>query len=530
MIILKSDQPETNSKAFIFDENLLVKQKVFSSHKLNDDIFGVGIFLARNEMQYIGKGNSKMPIGEKQVWKPVIVTSNNSYHEYTYSSALNSHIDYEIIPSKTSLRWSLKSIEDWVNNRIKIINISDLFNSIKNQYNKFCYFREEEWYDINCLWDLGTYFHQLFSAFPIKEERGFQGTGKTKCMIVSSKISLNATDIMLNPSASTLFRLTNEIRPTKYVDEAEKLFRFTNYGLETDERVELLNASYISNGKVPRQEKFGNGYKTMWYNVYSPTRISSINGLYGPTESRAITQFHVKAPDNDERGEIDPEQFKEHIIWQEIRDNCYIWTLQNWKLVESEYNNFDINTNLKKRDLQLWKPILILAKIIDKEELLSKIIKFAEKISELRNQEYFSVESLEYKILEIYHTILDKNKLTKTYLQEIKNWFNANKSEDNKPVREKTISTILDKLGFIEFKRRDKEGVYYELSLETFERIVLPYTNVFAKEIILKKCRVCSKDTNPNDFFDGACSSCKKLEKEGCDFTKPEEVNMFNKN
>ena len=92
-------------------------------------------------------------------------------------------------------------------------------------------------------------------------------------MVVSSKITLNATEIMVDPSESTLFRETESLRPTKYIDEAEKLFTFTKKGVEHDQRIELINASYYKKGVVPRQEKIGSVFITKWYHAYTPARI-----------------------------------------------------------------------------------------------------------------------------------------------------------------------------------------------------------------------------------------------------------------
>ena len=108
-----------------------------------------------------------------------------------------------ILPSWQIVGWKLDG---------ESITAEELADKIKAQYEKFSFFREPTWYKVNSLWDMGTYFFNLFDNFPIKEERGLQETGKTKTMNVSKNMSFNSTDIMINPSEATLFRETHDKR------------------------------------------------------------------------------------------------------------------------------------------------------------------------------------------------------------------------------------------------------------------------------------------------------------------------------
>jgi len=404
---------------FIFDEDKIIKTKVFTSSKLNDETFGYGILLPRMEDTKDKKGNIT---GKEQVWRGTIITSNN--RGFVVSKWLKDNYKIQVgeLPAEMKRRWELRDIDNYLHSG-DIIEIDPkiLFEDMRKKYEHYCFYRSDEWYDVNVLWDLGTYFHQLFTHYPIKEERGLKGTAKSKTMDVSIQFSLNPTDKMINPSEATLFRLTEEIHPTKYIDEAERLFQRIRGELMPDSRVELINASYERNGKVPRQEKFGNKFKTVWYSVYSPTRIGSINGMYGATEDRCITQIHTKNPDKDKRGERDVESDDKDNSWKDIRNRIYRWSLGNWKEVETEYINFDIKTKLKKRDLQLWKPLLVLAKIIDEENLLPKIIKFSEEISKRKKQDNIPQGTLDWKYLDcINDLVTHKGYDGKLFLEKLK--------------------------------------------------------------------------------------------------------------
>lgn len=479
----KPDANRADLRGFIFNPDEIVKLAMFSSHLLDEDTFAFGVLLPKTESLHTKKGDV---MGHHQVWRPVVITSLPSGIPYSLLMENTYKVRYITVPEEMRLRWELPSIEAYLNGNAPHIDGHALFNAVRDRYAYYCYYRVDEWYDVNALWDIGTYLHQLFATFPLKEERGMPGTAKTKTMVVSSYMTLNATDIMVNPSEATLFRETEASAPTKYIDEAEKLFTLRKGGgMEADNRVELINASYSKNGTVPRQEKIGKNYVTKWYHVYSPTRISSINGLWGATETRSITQVHTKAPDKDGRGEREPEADAASAVWANIRNDLYIWALQNWKLVQEAYSNFEIETSLKKRDLQLWKPLMAVASVID-AGMLPKIIKFAELLAEQRKMDSMPEGSLDYQLLDCLSQLIPADK-DQAHIAAILAKLNE-KYPLEKPRSKgfnKTISSHLDKLGFAERKRRDSTGMYYELSEELYNEIILTINPQFATSTTL---------------------------------------------
>lgn len=361
---------EEKTKNFIFDEDKIAKKCPFTFLKINNDVAAVGLFIPKNTEEKVTKGKITATIN-KQIEQPFLLLDNGSYLEISSGSEADYIIKFRnnkeqiikfySIPGNFDRRMSLSTIKKYLKGECGKIDGKKLFIKIKRNYEKYLYFSNKIWYNIHALWDMGTYFVLLFKAYPLLELRGLRGSAKTKTMTISSFITFNATDIMINPSESALFRETHDKRPTKYIDEAEKLFRFEKGQVISDQRAELINASYSYKGVVPRVEKIGNRFVTIYYYVYSPTMIGSINGLYGSTEDRALIHITTKAPENDKRGELEPTEESED--WQSIRDELYLFLLQNWKLIEKEYNNFNNDTGLNNRDFQIWKPILTLAKI-----------------------------------------------------------------------------------------------------------------------------------------------------------------------
>jgi hypothetical protein len=458
---------------FVFDPDKVLKQAVFSFCKLKSDKVAFGLLMPKNVEILDKKG---AVVGQKQALKPILITSAQEIFDVTEAYQNKEGINFESIPSRQALRWSLPSIKAFIDGKSPKVDGRTLFAKVKKQYEHYVYYREQAWYDVHALWDIGTYFHQLFSAYPLFEMRGLTGTGKTKTMDISRRMSLNATPVMVNPSESTLFRETQDLRPTKYIDEAEKLFRFQKGRLEADSRAELINASFTSSGAVPRQEKVGDHFKTIYYSAYSPTMIGSINGLFGATENRAIIHTAIKAQNEDARGELEPNDDEDVPIWQEIRDDLHIYALQSWQLVEEAYKQFKgKETGLKKRDLQIWRPVLCIASLID-SEAYERALLLAKKLTSIKQSDAISEGSQDYKIVEATYQLLQTGQSV-LYVEAIKErlflLYPDDKAKQN-PISNKTISNRLDKIGFREMRGHNYKGSFFEFTLETFQAIITP--------------------------------------------------------
>ena len=455
--------------SFIFDEDQVLKIKNFTQSKLNNETFGYGLLLPK-EIPILDK--NKEVVGKEQVWSPVIINSKREIIEATKEIEILNKIKFRAIPTNLSLRWSLDSIKSFLEGDDKVPEPEpkEIFEKIRKKYEQNIFERDPVWHKVNALWDMDTYVYESFDAFPIREHRGLAGSGKTKKMRLSKNISFNATEILVNPSEATLFRETNDKKPTKYFDEAEKLFRYTKGNLEPDNRVELINASYSKGSYVPRVEKIGNSFVTMYYDCYSPTQISSIKGLFGATETRAITSVSTKNLDEDSRGEKEINDYDSD--WQILRDSLYLFGLKYWKQIDENYKNDELyeNLNIKKRDLQLWRPLLALAELID-HGLFLEVSAFAARLSTQRKEDTLPEDSFDYKILKIVREIIETSLIVRP--KKVAEKFHLN--HDGEKIGEKRFSTRLDNLGFKDLREpKDREGVKYVISKENFSIIVSP--------------------------------------------------------
>lgn len=468
---LKSPKPKQSQKSisgnFIFDESDVVRPTIFSCHKIGNE-FGYGFLLPKEIPIYSGKGDGRKVVGKQQIRSPVVITSERNLIEPTGETENKFKIKYTAIPNDLELRIDLKTIKDYLDNKTQIPKGEQIFNSIKKTYEKFLFFHNPLWYDVHALWDMGTYFFQLFNTYPLIELRGLSGTAKSKIMNVSRLFTLNPTSIMVNPSEASLFRVTHTKRPTKYIDEAEKLFQFIGGNWQSSPVVELINGSYTKGSAVPRLEKIGNDFRVVYYQCYSPTMVGSINGLRDATETRAITHITTKAPDKDKRGELEVEDFINDLEFAEIRNKLYLYALGSFEGIENYYRTLKLD-NLKKRDFQLWKPLLAIAKSIN-EDLFSRVLEFAEKLSEQKKQDFIPEGSMDYKIIEVLRFFLNSGQ-TKIYVQAITDKLNE---VQERKTNSRSVSAHLDKLGFKDFRERDRFGSNLQINKEIYEIIISP--------------------------------------------------------
>jgi len=458
----RKEEKRKDLSKFIFDENKIFKSKIFPFCKLNDNKAAFGVYLPKEKEIY---RNEKF-VSTEQVFVPVLITSNNECYEVGKEFEKKNLVKFSCLPDPENYqrRWSLNSIQKYLTGDVERINGQDLFDNIKKQYEHFLYFSHETWYTVHALWDIGTYFFLLSKYYPLLELRGLRGTAKSKIMTLSRQMSFNATEEMTNPSEPTLFRDTHMKRPAKYIDEAEKLFMIIKGKVEPDNRAELINSSFKYTGTVPRQEKEGNRYHTVYFSTYSPTMIGSINGLYGATEDRAIIHITVKPPTGDNRGDHDPNE-DDH-TWQDIRNKLYIYALQNWKDIEDEYKNFKEETGLKNREQNIWKLILVIAKHIDLK-IYQEILAFAVKLTKSKSMDVIQEGTLQYNVLRYTYECILQGDGTRVMLKDISDKFH----EDRRPAN-KTISRQLETMGFREYRDRWNDGIGFRITKTLFESVV----------------------------------------------------------
>lgn len=207
------------------------------------------------------------------------------------------------------------------------------------------------------VWGLATYFFPLFLTFPRLSLSGERESGKSKLMIFLRAVAWNAL-LMLNPTPAVLFRLVQEFSPTLLLDEVEGLSKE-----DAREVLAIVNSGYKRGGSVPRCE----GEKTKrveLFDVYAPLALAAIRSLNDVTEDRCIPLTLQRATDPDR---LNAEVDLSAPVFARIRAGCYWLLLTRWHEVRELYRTLSLPPWLNGRARELWKPLLAVAGVADRE-------------------------------------------------------------------------------------------------------------------------------------------------------------------
>ncbi len=353
-------------------------------------------------------------------------------------------------------RWSLKSIEAWLNGKA-LVNPEELYIAVKTGFKNYIEFEEPIIYDFLTLWTIGTYFFHMFNSYPYLYIGGTKQSGKTKLLTLLSLLCHNAI-FSNNISTSSAFRLVQSGRCTLLMDETEKL---RNPEREIDFR-NMLYAGYKKGALVYRTHK--DTLKPEPFEVYSPKALANIQGLEDVLEDRCISIILKRGKNLDV---VNREIPLESELWQQTRDMLYMFYLSyfNEFTEHTEFSHLLNRHILKQRELELWKPILTLALFFENygklNGLFNKILDFAEekaKEKEVENR----TETLDLILVKTLTSIVEKDDYYK--VSEIKNAMAEYFDEPQKWLSSRWVGNALRRLGFTE-KRRMKSYEYY-LSLD----------------------------------------------------------------
>jgi len=353
------------------------------------------------------------------------------------------------------LRWSLQSIKEWLKGKASV-EPKTLYEKVRDGFKRHMEFDDDVIYDFLTLWDIGTYFFILFNAYPYLYIGGMKRVGKTKLLTLFRCTAFNAI-FSGNMTTAALFRLVQSGRCTTLLDETEKL----NSPEKLEDFRNLLLNGYKRSGLVWRVNK--DTGRPEPYEVYAPKAIANIKGLEDVLEDRCITIIlkRGKNPDIINR-EVD--EFSHE--WQEIRDMLYVFMLERF----SELNELSDECELylerakeiRERERELWKPILVLAKYFEKwiPGLYDKILDFAKKKVREKQIENMT-ETGEYILVQTLLKIVDKDGFYK--VKNIKDAMLVHFEEPQNWLTTKWVGNALRRLGFTE-KRRIGTGYEYRLN------------------------------------------------------------------
>ena len=390
----------------------------------------------------------------------------------TYIICDNLFKDYELEAEmlQNNPRWSIYHIDKWLDEKqiptITALTSQEIFEKIKKQFMEYLDLPKKEWYDYLTLWVMGTYVYSFFNAYPMIYLYGLKNTGKTKVMTISSLLSFNG-EMFVGITPATLFRIIEANKPSLFLDEVEKLLDAKREGSLDIEA--MLNSGYKKGATVPRCEKEKEKQIVKRYDVYCPKMFAHVEGKVSKTLiSRCIRIIMERAKPNDNRSEIWPE--KHNPIWQALRDELYIWALENWNRVLYYYEGsgkLNKEIGIDNRAWELWQPIFVLSKMVD-SEVYEKMKNFAIEVNKETAIE--EKEGREIILIECLAKHVDEEKYY--FVSEIRSWLIAEYETIEEVPSNRSIGWELKRLGLTN-RRREGSGIKWYLNKEMVNNLIL---------------------------------------------------------
>jgi hypothetical protein len=287
-------------------------------------------------------------------------------------------------------------------------------------------------------WIEGTFFYDVFDAFPIESILGVSESGKSRLCLVNLALAYHAEGL-IDPTEATIFRAKEEDRVSLIVDEAEYL---NNVNLHATLRI-LINASYSKNsGFVTRYDEEDGRRVKRRFNLYSPMCISGIGGLEGVTLSRAF-RIVMRRRDKDF-----PKAYPQD--YQNLRDQLYVLRIRDCFDVYDLYQKMDISNIVSARFEELFKPLFCMTKFFGNDDEWAILAEWCKEYQANFRIEALNVASEEMILVSLSKIAPTPNQPDWFELKELTSIINA---QYNNKISGKTISNILYRLGITKRKK-----------------------------------------------------------------------------
>lgn len=255
-------------------------------------------------------------------------------------------------------RWSAKSIEQYLEGKEPQVSPWEVFIAIKEKFDYYIDFADSKYGPtVSSIYILGSYLFFLFEYFPYLKLGGEKGSGKTKTGTIFAALGFNG-HLSANSTKAVIYRFAQDTRGLMVIDEGENLMH------KSEEQIayyQVLNSGWERNGFAILSDK--ETLRPTKWSTYCLKIICSIGGLEEVLGDRAFEIILLRTLN---KLKADREASLASGEWQPIRDSLYLFTFQHWReiqpLVDSTSNDFDF----VGRVWNLAKPLLVIAKLVDK--------------------------------------------------------------------------------------------------------------------------------------------------------------------
>ena len=287
-------------------------------------------------------------------------------------------------------------------------------------------------------WIEGTYFYDIFDAFPIENILGVSESGKSRLNMVNLALCYHAEPI-IDPTEAGIFRSKEEDRVTLCSDEMEYL---NNPHLYSTLRI-LINASYSKNsGYVTRYDEEDGKRVKRRFDLYSPMCIVGIGGLEGVTLSRAfrIVMLRVKK----DYPKCNPNDYAA------LRSMLYVIRIRHAFELKDIYEKTSVSHIVTARFEELFKSFFALTRFMGTQEEYDILAEWCTEYQENFRTEALNVGEEETVLVALFRTEQDPQNPDWYGLKDITYRFNH---EYFRQVSPKYTSNILYRLGLTKRKK-----------------------------------------------------------------------------
>ena len=368
----------------------------------------------------------------------------------------------KVLSEWNDTRWNVLDLKKWLTEKTKT-NPKKLYELINDTTRKYLEFATESEYTKFNLWNIATYFFELFESFPYNDYTGIKRAGKTKSLLYQKLVCFNSV-MSADITSSATFRIIEGIGSTLLLDETES---FKDKKNEQAQAVRnILMQGYLRNQYAVRNETTKDkNFTPTQYNLYSPKSMAHISTFDDTLEERCIQQILRRALDKTVKNTWCSEEDKS---FSEIRNLCYRLFVDYADEINKLKDEARKLLKVNSRELQLWTPIITLAlffknhgisnlindiqlsvsqsstnrQIDDEQETKElKVLLFLDKTGVLLAQNKDNVG--ENPLYWIPISVLFHQLIIKSEEYEIPEWFTR-----------KHLTEVLRKFGFIQEKKR----------------------------------------------------------------------------
>lgn len=265
------------------------------------------------------------------------------------------------LPEAAEGRWSYRSMVDFLNGNASMVKAHEVFEALLSNLKRYVYHADETSYVVDVLWAMGTYFHQLWNAFPYLALHGHPGAGKTTLLTWLAATCFNAR-FLVNTSEASLYRSIQAQAPTLLIDEQEGLNSSKAAKESKADLMGLLKSGY-KRGAMAARQRLDRPDITEYFEVYSPKALAAIEHFEDVLENRAILTFMNRKPSGIDLAESDEILNQDGTTFAALRDQLYLLLMQEAPNVRKITER--VSFAAENRFRELFKPLFAMAALVD---------------------------------------------------------------------------------------------------------------------------------------------------------------------